>query len=355
MDRIKELWAKKYEPQGRINITIFFVNIFLCLCHIFLMVVYAIIGHKFMIYVNICSLLLFLLYIPHCYKNIERYMGIAFLEVWLHQIFGILSFGWTPCYQNWCFAMIVAYFLPAFYDKPRSARSFVYTFLIIITYFGLATTFPLLNLKITMQLDLLMDSILFIANNLFTFITIALFALFYTSSNKRKVSELTRKADYDELTGMYNRYSLNKISSDIINTAMKENKSYSVAIMDLDYFKSVNDTYGHTSGDDVLKKFALILKSFSKKDMISGRWGGEEFVMIASSDIPYEDFIKVLDNFRVKVSKTKFPIEDNQKINVTVSIGACKVTDYDNLEKVILKADENLYKAKEKGRNRVIS
>ena len=202
MNELKELWAKKYEKQGRINITVFFVNIFLLLCHVFFMIMYIIINHKFMICINIISLLVYIFSIFSCYKNIERYMGIAFLEIWIHMMFGILSFGWTPCYQNWSFGMIVAYFLPAF--NPNSS-----------------------------------------------------------SNRDRKELELSRKADYDQLTELYNRRAINQLSDQIIKTSKETKKSYYIAILDIDFFKKVNDTYGHNAGDIVLKKVASIIKAFS--------------------------------------------------------------------------------------------
>ena len=356
IDDFKELWERKYEKQGRIDITIFFVNIFLLLCHTFFTVMYIVIGHTFMICYSLVTLLFYLLSIPRCYKNIERYMGIAFLEIWIHLICGILSFGWTPCFQNWCFGMIVAYFLPAFStdNKASKQRPLYYAIMIIISYFFLATFLPLVDLKITMELDIYKNSILFIANNSFVFIEIILFALFYTSNNDRKERELSRKADYDELTNLYNRYALNQMGTKLIETAKENEAHYSIAILDIDHFKSINDTYGHTSGDLVLKRIANMIKIFSGKGIICGRWGGEEFIMIASYEISYAEFTAILEKMRIKISEVKFSTEDNRKINITISIGATEITDYKDLEEAISIADINLYEAKETGRNKLV-
>lgn len=356
MNEIKELWKRKKEPQGRIDITVFFVNIFLFLCHVFLMLVYVAIGHKFMICVNTFSLLIYLLSVPVCYKNIDRYMGIAFLEIWIHQICGILSFGWTPCYQNWCFGMITAYFLPAFSSERRGARQrpFIYAFLIIFTYFFLATFFPLVHLKITTELNIYMNSLLFIGNNSFVFINISLFALFYTSNNNRKEIELSKKAEYDELTQLYNRRGINELGNSIISNAKEENKPYYIAILDIDYFKKINDKYGHISGDLVLKRLANIIRAYSNKGIIPGRWGGEEFVMIAPHTISYSEFTKILERLRINISEVKFDIENNKEINLTISIGAAKVKKHENIEEAIGYADINLYKAKSGGRNMLV-
>lgn len=355
MKEFKRIWNDKYTQQGRINITVFFVNIFLLLCHIFLMIIYCVLGHKFMIGVNILSLLLYIFFIFNCYKNIERYMGIAFLEIWLHMICGILSFGWTPCYQNWCFGMIAAYFLPSFIPSSKGKMQLIYTFLIVFSYFFLSTTFPFMHLSITQDLDIVFNSILFIANNSFVFFTIIMFAIFYTNKSNRKEMELTRKADFDELTNLYNRYALSKIGDKLIESSENENDTYNVAILDIDFFKKVNDTYGHTSGDMVLKQLALLLRQCSSKGIIAGRWGGEEFVLLAPHNISYKTFVNFLEKLREKVSKTKFEIEKRKKINLTISIGSKSVSINTKLEDAVGQADINLYKAKEKGRNLLIS
>jgi len=356
MREFKELWSNKYDPQGKINITVFFTNIFLIMCHVFLMVMYCIIGHRFMIGVNVLSLFVYVFYTFHCYKNIERYMGVVFLEMWLHQICAILSFGWTPCFQNWSFGMIAAYFLPAFSNENEGnfKRPFFFAFLIIITYFMLAIIPPLMDISITVDLGTNMNSVLFIANNLIVFISITLFCLFYTNRHNRKEMELSRKADYDELTELYNRHAINELSKRIIQEAKDNKSSYNVAILDVDFFKKINDQYGHNSGDLVLKKVALILKAAILNKMIVGRWGGEEFVIISSGEIQYKKFTDMLENLRLRISKTIFKGERDENIGITISIGAANVKKDVDFNSAIKVADERLYKAKESGRNKLI-
>jgi diguanylate cyclase (GGDEF)-like protein len=356
MREFKELWSNKYDPQGKINITVFFTNIFLIMCHVFLMVMYCIIGHRFMIGVNVLSLFVYIFYTFQCYKNIERYMGVVFLEMWLHQICAILSFGWTPCFQNWSFGMIAAYFLPAFSNENQGKfkRPFFFAFLIIITYFMLATIPPLMDISITVDLGIYMNSVLFFANNLIVFISITLFCLFYTNRHNRKEMELSRKADYDELTELYNRHAINELSKRIIQEAKDNKSSYNVAILDVDFFKKINDQYGHNSGDLVLKKVALILKAAILNKMIVGRWGGEEFVIISSGEIQYKKFTDMLENLRLRISKTIFKCERDENIGITISIGAANVKKDVDFNSAIKVADERLYKAKESGRNKLI-
>lgn len=357
MNEIRNLWKNRETKQGRLNLTLFFINVFLIMTHIFLLTIYIMIGHKLMISMYAVSLVVDMLFITNCYKHSEVFIGLSFFEIWIHMIFGTAIFGWNIGFQNWTFAMITAYFLPAFspkQDRRPHKQSIFYALTLIISYFLLAILINIGDFKTPYQLDRLIKISLFISNNIMSFFTIVMFALFYTSYREEKVRELTRKADYDELTGLYNRYALLQISEQIKKDVQLSKSPYSVAIIDLDHFKNINDEYGHTSGDLVLNKFASILRAYSIKGIVPGRWGGEEFVMIAPSNISYSEFLIILETLRNNVEKRKFIIEDDKEINVTVSIGAEKIQDFKDLEKAVSQADINLYKAKETGRNKVV-
>lgn len=356
MNVLKELWNKRHTPKGRVDITFFFGNIFLLFCHLLLMIIYIIIGHGCMIGINIISTVVYLLQIKSCYKRTDIFVPLAFFDIWLHMIFAVLSFGWTPCFQNWAFALIAAYFLPTYsFDEEKKSKlqSIIFTVIIIVTYFILSILIHVANIPIAVTLSSNMNRVLFTINNLFAFIAITMFAIFYTSSSKRKQYELTRKADYDELTDLYNRHAITQLSRSLVGEETSR-KKYNAAIIDIDFFKLVNDKYGHNSGDMVLKEIAKILKSHNKK-IIPSRWGGEEFVVISTTEVPYAEFKKLMESLRVKISKHKFEIVDKKNINITVSIGITKVKKNDILNDAIKVADKNLYKAKKAGRNRVIS
>ena len=353
----RELWNNRNTPKGRVDITFFFGNLFLLMCHVFLMVIYIIIGQKCMIFVNTISILIYLTQFYSCYKKLNIYVPLTFLEIWFHMIFAVLSFGWTPCFQNWTFALIAAYFLPAYdfgEEKKSPLQSIIFTLILIITYFVISVLIYIVNIPIAVTLSNTMNRILFTANNLFAFTAITMLAIFYTNSTKRKEYELTRKADYDELTDLYNRYAIIQLSKKISASKDNTKKKYNVAILDIDFFKKVNDTYGHNSGDMVLKEIGNILRNHNK-NLIPSRWGGEEFVVLSPPEVSYTEFKKLMENLRIKISKHKFKIEKKEEINITISIGITKVKKDQLLNDAIKIADKNLYKAKKAGRNIVIS
>lgn len=162
----------------------------------------------------------------------------------------------------------------------------------------------------------------------------------------KELEEIKNSINIDSLTGLHNRkYLLEKLS--------KMNK-YSLAMIDIDNFKLVNDRYGHTVGDEVLKFLAHFLKSKVRHTDIVARFGGEEFIIVFS-DIDVKQGINRLDRIREELAKTLIPIPENRmgisEIQITFSAGVVKGNkDY---ESVINKADKLMYKAKENGRNQI--
>ena len=357
MKWLKDLWEHKTEPKGRLDITVFFINIFLIMTHVFLMVIYVIIDHKFMIYVNIASLLYYILWFASCYKHKDQYMYFTFLEIWIHMLCGMCALGWHAAYQNWVFALVLATFLPSFREnmlKPNYKKSFFFVGILVFSYFLFSVLIHVIDFGLYTEVSGWILRTIFTFNNTVAFAAIILFSVFYTIRNENIVHELSRKADYDELTDMYNRHSFNYLANGIIYNTIVNKGYYCVAIFDLDHFKKINDTYGHQTGDLVLKDFAEIIKDYSTKRIKSGRWGGEEFVMIAPHTVEYAAFCSRLEKIRKKVESTKFKTEDGKKIKITISIGAARLNEDYTVEEAISYADKNLYVAKKTGRNKLV-
>ncbi len=354
---VREILKNKDTYNGKIEATVFFVNLFLIMVHIVLMVCYVLLKHEFMIYVNILSILFYLSCYKFCVLHKNTYISFAFIEIWIHMLLAMCAFGWHASFQNWIFGLVAAAFLPAFNtdtQKNNYKKTFIFTGLMIFTYFLFAVLICTIPFKISIEVPDIMLRFIFTFNNMVAFFTIIMFAITYTYNKERKELELTRKADFDELTKIYNRHALEEIGSNIINKCKELNKPFNVAILDIDFFKKVNDTYGHASGDIVLQDLAAILRTYSNNNIIVGRWGGEEFVIIGSYDIRYNDFVDLLKRLKTKVGKNKFVLENKKKINITISIGSAQIFDFKTLQEAVSIADNNLYKAKHSGRNKVI-
>jgi len=158
----------------------------------------------------------------------------------------------------------------------------------------------------------------------------------------------------DPLTGLFNRRYLETIIPTLIASAKRRNEKIGFLMIDMDYFKKVNDTYGHKAGDMVLQTLGEILKNSIRKSDIAIRYGGEEFLIILQNIKSPQDALKVAEKIRKTVEKTKIHIK-NQELSKTVSIGISIFPLHCNKAwECIKNADIALYKAKHSGRNRVV-
>jgi len=186
----------------------------------------------------------------------------------------------------------------------------------------------------------------------FSMILILFFIIFKNIFFQMKNLETTAidYASKDALTNLYNRKYLTTLQQKH-KFLLQENQNFVIGFLDIDYFKKINDTYGHDAGDVVLKEFASLLKSLSRTDDIVCRYGGEEFLIIVYN-ITLEQAIKKFNKIRLTI-KNKHIIFNDNSINITVSIGLCVGKKDDLIETIISNADKALYKAKANGRDRL--
>ena len=160
-------------------------------------------------------------------------------------------------------------------------------------------------------------------------------------------------ATRDELTGTANRRFMLELMREEIQRADRTGTAPMVAILDIDYFKCVNDTYGHQAGDRCLQAFARIVQSSIRATDRLARWGGEEFLILLS-DTDFALAMACLERVRTQVEQMVVAVGEIE-IRVTVSIGVTQYQQGDSIEQTIDRADLALYAAKAQGRNQVVS
>ncbi len=167
------------------------------------------------------------------------------------------------------------------------------------------------------------------------------------------VAKLKAFANQDFLTKLCNRKYFFEQAQHYLKKVKKEDESYAVAMIDIDNFKSVNDTYGHDIGDKVIKALANVLKGKTKGEDLVARFGGEEFCLLLKNIPPVsaEAFFKQVC---IDVSQTEVEVDVGRYINFTVSIGL-ETEPHENLDDMIKQADIFLYEAKQNGKNRVVT
>jgi diguanylate cyclase (GGDEF)-like protein/PAS domain S-box-containing protein len=179
--------------------------------------------------------------------------------------------------------------------------------------------------------------------------------LFLEASNQRtsesRIIELEKMAMLDRLTQIPNRNYLDKE----IERRLEENRLYNLPFgllfMDIDHFKSFNDTYGHEIGDRVLTFVANTLVGSTRPTDVFGRWGGEEFVGILPG--VNRQGMETLGNRLRLLVENSYIMHGHEKLNVTISVGACLGQNDDTIESLLRRADSLLYESKKAGRNRL--
>ena len=170
-----------------------------------------------------------------------------------------------------------------------------------------------------------------------------------TKVHKRHLEALATR---DELTGLFNRRHTMNLLEQRMALAARHDKGLCIAMLDIDWFKQINDSHGHLMGDKVLREFASLCQSSLRDSDVVGRIGGEEFLLILNHTRA-EAAYKVLNQLRLKTASLSDRIGKPQ-LNITVSMGVVEYQPNDSLEDLILLADTALYRAKNNGRDQVV-
>jgi diguanylate cyclase (GGDEF)-like protein len=170
--------------------------------------------------------------------------------------------------------------------------------------------------------------------------------------NARLHRIVKQQALIDGLTGIANRRQCEDSLTAEIARSDRLGTTLTLVLADLDDFKAVNDLHGHAVGDDVLRRFAAVLRSTLRDSDLAGRWGGEEFLLL----LPGADAVggaQLADRVRAAFSKRRFTGRDGEAVSVTCSFGVAQYRPGDDAQELLAAADRTLYRAKHAGKNRV--
>lgn len=160
-----------------------------------------------------------------------------------------------------------------------------------------------------------------------------------------------RAARTDELTGLANRREMQNRLAGEYSRYQRSGHHFSIALIDLDLFKTINDRFGHDAGDEVLREFAAQLRTVIRQTDVAARWGGEEFLVLLP-DTSLLQALTLAERLRAQVARHDFRF-NGQRLPVTISAGVCSIAKAGSPDDLLKQADINLYAAKEAGRNRI--
>ena len=195
-------------------------------------------------------------------------------------------------------------------------------------------------------------SLLFIFFGLF-FVSIIRYVLRKEQANRDEYEDkLFYAATMDSLTNIYNRRYFIQLGKKEFQQYENQGQLFSLLILDLDYFKKINDTHGHAIGDQALQHFSKVCKQGLRESDIIGRIGGEEFGIILPKTRIYKAQ-EIADRIRLLVAENPLQLE-NHRVEMTVSIGVTEANQQQDFKTLLSQADKALYQVKDGGRNRVI-
>ena len=278
----------------------------------------------------------------------EHSMVLTYFEIMLFSFLSEIALG--PDYGF--FLYIVGMSAAVFYLAPSYGnKRFVYQIIGIVTTLVLEGFVCILDIRFPdIQQVMTPYQTSFYLVNIGITGTIVLAATFFYSKETEKVwKSLEYSNNHDALTRLYNRRFLERYIEEI---PYGKRTDFVIAMVDIDFFKKVNDTYGHEAGDKVLVKVASCLQDAAGKDNLAVRWGGEEFILYFP-DHTQELVYTKMEELRREVESLVIQAA-GCPIQITITSGiACGLAD-SNYEKVIRSADEKLYLGKQRGRNRVV-
>lgn len=169
---------------------------------------------------------------------------------------------------------------------------------------------------------------------------------------RKALEEIRWLSITDGLTGLYNRRHFFEEAEKEVERAQRYRRPVAAIMLDVDFFKRVNDTHGHAAGDEVLRKIATCCRSEVRELDILGRYGGEEFaILLTESDI--EQACQVAERLRARIEAFPFDVK-GVSLGLTASLGVAELKDAESVESLLDQADQALYIAKQEGRNRVV-
>lgn len=324
----------------------------ICICflliHFLMITIFYKCGITPMVKFNIFSICFYLLMLFPIYKNKFQFTSIAiYLEVALHMTFAILFTGWNSGFQITLIGMNVLAFYTEYTGRRLKLKHFHMIPICIIGMLLYLGSYIYLHFNpapykmpesVEFWLSILWGFTVFSINIFF----IQLLVIIANTSEEQLAYQLS----HDKLTGLPNRYYL----SEQFKKIKTEENNYWLALSDIDDFKKINDTYGHTCGDYVLK---TIGKMLSEEKILCCRWGGEEFIIVGKNDNGLPEPVSFLEEIRKKIQAFHFEYE-NIKFSVTMTFGLSCFSSRDKIDNVLRDADNKLYQGKQSGKNKVV-
>ena len=304
-------------------------------------------------------------YYSYCYGivrsgKVARGYLLTFLEIIFQMFLTVYIIGWDAGFFMYVIAIVPLYYYISMFvmnGEDKIFRPMIWSLLTFISI--MAAYFMGWIHESVVPLTMVQTATAFVFNAFFSFQLITWMSHFFVLGYKATLDDLEDKnatldveASIDPLTKLYNRRTMEISLSNALEDARANGELFSVVMSDIDFFKKINDTYGHDCGDVALVAVAEILKACVRDCDTVCRWGGEEFLLLVKGNRNVAT--TVAERIRSRIENNIVEYEGDQ-IKFTMTLGISTYAPGYSLENLLTQADENLYYGKEHGRNQVVS
>ena len=321
------------------------INALILFMVFFLMGGFALCKATFLVWFSIPTALVYV-YGFYLIRNdrLGKYVRIVYLWLTLYMSLTTLFLGNKFGFHLYTMSMIPILFTTeylAYKVKSRKIETTFYAILVVVMY--MVSTIHAAYIGPVYDIDPIYAGFFWFSNSLVVIGLLTYYARLLIRQIIESDKKQTERANTDFLTHLYNRHFMMKR----LNEAYDDDKDHYIAMIDVDDFKKINDIYGHTAGDEVLKKIAEAMNDVCRDCKVS-RWGGEEFLILTDEgSAPIEKLRKAVEDIRLEY--------EGQIINVTITAGVEEKDKSKALNKWIVAADEKLYQGKQNGKNTVVA
>lgn len=305
-------------------------------------------GIQFLTGLNIFSCCFYFFYLFIKRDTSEKSMMATFFEILFFSVMSELALG--PDYGFYLYIIgmsaTVFYMLPSYVHK-RFLFQFIGIALVLVL--EAAIIFQEIRFEEVQRMARAHQPMIFLANIGITASIVLAAAFFYSKEIESVWDTLKYNMNHDTLTNLYNR---RFFEDKIKRIPERKRKEFVVCMLDIDFFKKVNDTYGHKAGDEVLVHVSSCIQETAGEENLAVRWGGEEFILYFPNG-KREQVYREIERLRRRIEEMVVKTE-GQEIQVTITAGIASGVPDSNCENVIKSADKKLYIGKKQGRNRVI-
>lgn len=281
-------------------------------------------------------------------NNFYRYIRLVYFWLTLYMTTTTVCLGIGVGFHLYCLSMIPIIFYTEYMGRKLGMRRLISLYVsVVISVCYLVSTVYTAYAGAVYEVDNFIAGTFRLVNS----VIVIGFLIYYSRLMLQMITdsenELELLAHQDQLTKLYNRHYM----MDKLEEALNEGETSYLAIIDIDDFKMINDTYGHNAGDYVLRNVARIMKEVCDKSLIS-RWGGEEFLILSAGDVN-SNGRTLIERLRSKIEDEDFTFND-QHIKVTITAGLSALERGRSVDDWIKESDDNLYSGKKNGKNQVV-